>query len=122
MTKNMEYEIIDTSSVYVPLGYLFIAVDRNGVDEDFFISKCLEKDNFSIPVEEIKEIKNSDMLENIQCIFDDLEKSEMKSNIISKIKNIVFVGDLSHNLASAGGSFFVVCVKNIFYINWQRES
>ena len=96
-----------------------------GVDEDFFISKCLEKDDFSIPVEEIKEIKeikNSDMLENIQCIFDDLEKSEMKSNIISKIKNIVSVGDLPHNLASAGGSFFVVCVKNIFYINLQRES
>ena len=122
MTTSMEYEIIDTSSVYVPLGYLFIAVEKRGIDESLFISKCLEKDDFSISAEEVNEIEIEEMLENIECLLDDLERSKMKSNIISKIKNIVTVGNLPHKLESWGGSFFIVCEENIFYINWQRES
>ncbi|OUL56488.1 hypothetical protein [Pseudoalteromonas ulvae] len=118
----MKIEEIDTSSAYVPIGRLFIVTQQICENEELFLAECLKKDDISIAVEERVVIELNDFSDSIKLMIQDLENSKMKSRYISTIQNIVSVTGLSHDPASAGGSFLIKCLNGIYYINWHRES
>jgi hypothetical protein len=122
MTQNMKYEIINTSSVFVPIGRLFVAVENKCDDKTSSLKECLMIDEYAISDGENNPMELGSFSEEPIMISQDLENSGKKSLYIPMLKNISKAYILPHAPESAGGSYRVLDTNNVFYINWLRES
>jgi hypothetical protein len=118
----MKYEIIDTSSAFVPIGRLFVAVKNKSDDENKFLRECLVLDEYAISGEENNPIELRLFSEEQVMIFQDLDNSGKKSTYMPMLKKISKAFILPHAPESAGGSYLVLGTSDVFYINWHRES
>lgn len=118
----MKFEVIDTSSVYAPIGHLFVAIQENCDDDFQFLLECFEKDGFSFHSHEKVEVKCAEVLSAITLIKKDLFSAKKESKLIHGIENIMSAAALPHNPSSSGNSFLIRCKASVFYINWYRES
>ena len=113
----MKCEIIDTSSAFVPIGRIFIGVQRNCDDENQFLKTCLELDEYAISGGESSQIELSSFSEEVKSMLQDIDNSAKESIYLPMINSVIKVFILPHATESAGGSYLAWCTNDIFYIN-----
>lgn len=118
----MIFEAINTSSASVPIGFLFIAAEECGGDENSYLTKCLEKNNFSVPVGERIEVTLSEMLITIKLISKYLINSKLGKQAYFNCTKYCECNRAITRSRVSGRFFLIRCLNCVFYINWYRES